>query len=51
MPKLRQRMLVVHVGRRDASVRSGCPRRHGPGLCESERLFRQHFVIPDRTNN
>jgi hypothetical protein len=21
------------------------------GLCESERLFRQHFVIPDRTNN
>ena len=21
------------------------------GLCESERLFRQYFVIPDRTNN
>jgi hypothetical protein len=21
------------------------------GLCESERLFRQHFVISDRTNN
>lgn len=21
------------------------------GLCESERLFRQHLVIPDRKNN